>query len=1032
MCDGPSGSAADGAAKEEGEDIAALPAQPGGHPWRLGKPVVPLRLRPRGRRRRRLRLGGFERFWRFSLPQLELEAARKTGQERLAQNQIVIVHGLAGAPQLNGLAARALRFVEEKGRYIVLFPSDGSQKLLRPDNLRPLATDEAKVQELLGLASRAAAARLRESMEGEELGFPDLEDCSRCPTFLCWATPPCPNLQCPACHATQCPPAAGCPACEAAGERSHCEAGGAAGFLLGLLLGLAVVSAGWSAALCVKQATVRRQPQSSLVNDASAGAGRGLVEGELVIQTPDGDVYIEDFQAFRSSDIAEIAWETEAGRTPTEVGDDGTCVFGAFPRGRTPEERAALRALPPASSDARAPSVQFNGQGVRQRLRRDAVLRIQEVDVKDWPMPWPRTGSALARAVRGSAGRGPMGHRRWWASHLKLTPADFGAQEHERGMRAFQFFREYDQVDFPNLGGWRRSCDAARMARHKPGPEDDPTLLAMRGSAVSIVPARFLLLSVTRCPWERLVASPAAVACPCCRGQSDGAWRRGGTAQAGSPARLGRPLSSGAMPAQTPGRPRQSKSDLLCNLGESHVRTCISQRGEPRAGPADASELERRGLCSRPVEAGPGGGALGLMFSSDRPTVKGNSQMGVRASDLICFCSRDLFAPVCTRALATDAPEWGLGAMETEGLEADVERAASFSGRGGSRRAARGPASRPGGRIEDMQTTGEEVKEVKMTQEVGGRVCLERGVDLAARSLIDGPWKVAKSQGVPGGGAGRAAARADSHKQQFAPGECRQGSAAQRGPETAHLSYLQAASARPGARQLYLASWRMFVEWAKDHRPPLTSECQVGNAKYFEALRGWSLKCRGMSRLPTPWEVVRLHCDWLVGEGYWSMAAAVLMCAVFYLTPSEALGLLRCQLAPPLTFGGQRRSRWTAILRPMELGQPSKVNKWGDSRPLDLHGRLTEQLHYLPRGVQLAAGSCASEIGAIMNRAAVFVVALVAALAFVFDIAPVGALAAVMLVMVVVVLVAVALVVARAAVPEVRAGAGGAGRVPAA
>eukprot|EP00959_Pyramimonas_sp_CCMP1952_P005672 118962-Pyramimonas_sp.AAC.1 len=31
-------------------------------------------------------------------------------------------------------------------------------------------------------------------------------------------------------------------------------------------------------------------------------------------------------------------------------------------------------------------------------------------------------------------------------------------------------------------------------------------------------------------------------------------------------------------------------------------------------------------------------------------------------------------------------------------------------------------------------------------------------------------------------------------------------------------------------------------------------------------------------------------------------------------------------------------------------------------------GRLTEQLHYLPHGAQLAAAKCASEIGAIMSR----------------------------------------------------------------
>lgn len=99
-------------------------------------------------------------------------------QERLAPNQVVIVHGLTGAPQLNGLAARALRFVEEKGRYVVLFPSDGSQKLLRPDNLRPLMTGEAKVQELEGKTAENSSVeevqgssrrRRRSPTRGQEL-----------------------------------------------------------------------------------------------------------------------------------------------------------------------------------------------------------------------------------------------------------------------------------------------------------------------------------------------------------------------------------------------------------------------------------------------------------------------------------------------------------------------------------------------------------------------------------------------------------------------------------------------------------------------------------------------------------------------------------------------------------------------------------------------------------------------------------------------------------------------------------------------
>ena len=324
-------------------------------------------------------------------------------------------------------------------------------------------------------------------------------------------------------------------------------------------------------------------------------------QGEFVILTPDGDLYIEDFQPFRNPDLAEIAWETQAGRTPIDVGDDDTYSFGAFPRGRqlerlieqgedlavaeeqrrgavvgappggpdggagvpgrvaplpppyeappiaepprgsstprgsergvrvapdgqwvaavadpglgimlgdevvmtvnalvAPDGRRGLAPAPrsldwifverlrpdqkpadyiagqsaaPSSSDARVLGVQFNAQGVRQRLWRDVVLKIQQVDFKDWPMPGPRTVLWCAQFVDRRGG-GPMDHHRWWISNLKLNVTDFGVQEHEHGMRAFQFFGEYDQVDLPNLVGLEviiRRCQVIEFHYEKKG-----------------------------------------------------------------------------------------------------------------------------------------------------------------------------------------------------------------------------------------------------------------------------------------------------------------------------------------------------------------------------------------------------------------------------------------------------------------------------------------------------------------------------------------------------------------------------------
>ena len=65
-----------------------------------------------------------------------------------------------------------------------------------------------------------------------------------------------------------------------------------------------------------------------------------------------------------------------------------------------------------------------------------------------------------------------MDHHRWWVGVLKLGPTDFGVQEHEHGMRALQFFGEYDQVDLPNLVGLEvimRRCQVIEFHYEKKG-----------------------------------------------------------------------------------------------------------------------------------------------------------------------------------------------------------------------------------------------------------------------------------------------------------------------------------------------------------------------------------------------------------------------------------------------------------------------------------------------------------------------------------------------------------------------------------
>ena len=59
-----------------------------------------------------------------------------------------------------------------------------------------------------------------------------------------------------------------------------------------------------------------------------------------------------------------------------------------------------------------------------------------------------------------------MEHHRWWMSNNKLQPTDFGVQEHEHGMRAFQYFGETDQLDLPNLAGLEVLMRRAQMIEY--------------------------------------------------------------------------------------------------------------------------------------------------------------------------------------------------------------------------------------------------------------------------------------------------------------------------------------------------------------------------------------------------------------------------------------------------------------------------------------------------------------------------------------------------------------------------------------
>ncbi|CAK0855055.1 unnamed protein product, partial [Prorocentrum cordatum] len=389
------------------------------------------------------------------------------------------------------------------------------------------------------------------------------------------------------------------------------------------------------------------------------------------------------------------------------------------------------------------------------------------------------------------------------------------------------------------------------------------------------------------------------------------------------------------------------------------------------------------------------------------------------ASCLICFCSRDLCAPIYTRVLATDASEWGLGATETVGLEADVKHAMSFSEAWRFKEGGEGAREQARERIEEAKVTGEKAENANVPEGVDVCARLERGVDLVPRSLVGGvelaallraptPARVhgAAAQPLPKvprmarAHAGRprardpalrgmrgstlAAALPRGHtlegvgpleptrrraqpraRRAAARAVARRGSAATRAPELARLSSLQATNVRPRTQQLYPESWESFEDWARFHLLPLQSEKQVDDAlgDFFDYL--W-FEGAGSSLLS----------DWLVRGDRWPMAEAMLMYVVLYLKPCKALSLRRGWLVPPLPSGVKDQSRWTVLLYPAgaslvislgRQGPPGMQHRggWAQSSSMRRYqkaGHLMEQLRFLPHGAQLATARYASEI----------------------------------------------------------------------
>lgn len=89
-----------------------------------------------------------------------------------------MLQGLVGAKHLNGAAGRIVKYDEASGRYAVTILREGSQKLLKPENLLTLLRDQAELQAIF--EGEPATGKLRELMQSGDLGFSDLDDADLC------------------------------------------------------------------------------------------------------------------------------------------------------------------------------------------------------------------------------------------------------------------------------------------------------------------------------------------------------------------------------------------------------------------------------------------------------------------------------------------------------------------------------------------------------------------------------------------------------------------------------------------------------------------------------------------------------------------------------------------------------------------------------------------------------------------------------------------------------------------------------------
>ena len=105
--------------------------------------------------------------------------------------------------------------------------------------------------------------------------------------------------------------------------------------------------------------------------------------------------------------------------------------------------------------------------------------------------------------------------------------------------------------------------------------------------------------------------------------------------------------------------------------------------------------------------------------------------------------------------------------------------------------------------------------------------------------------------------------------------------------------------------------------------------------RFHRALKGWDRLAPGGTRLPEAWPVWAALALWFLRQGLKWMGVCVLVMFGTYGRPGEISELRGASLVPP-SKGISKH--WAFVIRPHELGRPTKTGRFNDVVIWDVHG----------------------------------------------------------------------------------------------